>query len=116
MITDFLGVGTLGRNLDDLSRVVNGVIARRVKTERESLGMSLATLAEVSGVSLSTMDSLEHRRAGCSAMELWKISLALDISISDLCEPRLDKSTSGASNRLLWSLRHPRPAAIRRFH
>jgi transcriptional regulator with XRE-family HTH domain len=123
MITDFiLGAGTLGRDLDELARAVNGVIARRVKAERERLGMSLAALAEASGVALSTVDSLEHRRAGCSARELWKISLALDISISELCEPGRDKAPIRTSNRLVWSARRlARPGAMsgpnaRRFH
>jgi transcriptional regulator with XRE-family HTH domain len=117
MITDFLGAATLGRDLDELTRAVNGVLARRVKAERERLGMSLATLAKVSGVALATVESLEQRRAGCSAMELWRISLALDISISELCEPGRDKAPISASNRLVWSVLHPaKPGATRRFH
>ena len=95
-----LGAGKLGRNLEELTHAVNGVIARRVKAQRAKLGMSLAELAETSGVRLSKLDGLEHRRTGCSAIELWKISLALDVSISELCEPGRDKAPIAALNRI----------------
>lgn len=87
----------MGRDLEELTRAVNGVIARRVSAQRAKLGMSLAELAEASGVGLSKLDRLEHRRTGCSAIELWKISLALDISISELCEPGRGKTSLHAS-------------------
>jgi transcriptional regulator with XRE-family HTH domain len=54
--------------------------------------MSLAELAEGSGVALSTLNNLELRRAGCSAVELWKISLTLDVPISELCAPSPDRN------------------------
>ncbi|MGH6964862.1 MAG: helix-turn-helix domain-containing protein, partial [Phenylobacterium sp.] len=87
-----LGVGKLGRDPDELTRAVNGVIARRVRAQRGKLGMSLAELAQASGVALSTLNSLEERRAGCSAIELWKLSLALDVPIAELCAPSPDRS------------------------
>jgi transcriptional regulator with XRE-family HTH domain len=52
--------------------------------------MTLAELAAASGVALSTLTNLEHQQTGCSAVELWKISLALDVPISDLCSPSRD--------------------------
>ena len=96
-----LGAGKLGRNLEELTRAVNGVIARRVRAQRAKLGMSLAELAEASGVRLSRLDGLEHRRTGCSAIELWKISLALGVSISELCEPGRDRAPMEALNRIM---------------
>jgi len=95
-----LGAGKLGRNLEELTRAVNGVIARRVKAQRAKLGMSLAELAQASGVRPSKLDGLEHHRIGCSAIELWKISLALGVSISDLCEPGRDRAPIEALNRI----------------
>jgi transcriptional regulator with XRE-family HTH domain len=100
-----LGAGKLGRNLEELTRAVNGVIARRVKAQRGKLGMSLAELAAASGVRLSKLDGLEHRRTGCSAIELWKISLALDVSISELCEPGRDRAPVEALNRIVRASR-----------
>jgi transcriptional regulator with XRE-family HTH domain len=85
-----LGAGKLGRNLDELACAVNGVIARRVRAQRGKVGMSLAELAAISGVAASTLANLESQQAGCSAVELWKISLALDIPVSDLCTPSRD--------------------------
>lgn len=87
-----LGVGKLGRDLDELTRAVNGVIARRVRAQRGQLGMSLDELAQASGVALSTLNNLELRRAGCSAVELWKISLTLGVPISELCTPSPDRN------------------------
>jgi len=75
-----------------MTRAVNGVLARRVRAQRGKLGMSLAELAQASGVALSALNGLEDRRAGCSAIELWKISLALDVPISELCAPSPDRS------------------------
>jgi len=62
--------------------------------------MSLAELAEASSVRMSKLDGLEHRRTGCSAIELWMISLALDVSISELFEPGRDKAPTAALNRI----------------
>jgi transcriptional regulator with XRE-family HTH domain len=90
-----LGAGKLGRNLDELACAVNGVIARRVKAQRGKVGMSLAELAAISGVAASTLANLEGLHAGCSAVELWKISLALDIPVSDLCTPSRDNGPVG---------------------
>jgi transcriptional regulator with XRE-family HTH domain len=80
---------------------VNGVIARRVKAERGNLGIGLAELAERSGVTLSTRIGIEHERAGCTAIELWKISLAFDVSVTDLCTPSREQNPLGRLYELL---------------
>lgn len=102
------GAGKLGQDLDELTHAVNGVIARRVKAERASLGIGLAELAELSGVPLATLIGVEHERAGCTAVELWKISLALDVSVTDLCTPSRDQNPLGRLYELLRDgLRRP---------
>jgi transcriptional regulator with XRE-family HTH domain len=75
----------LAHALEDPTLATNNVIAKLVKARRGRLGISLLDLADASGVSLSTLDRLEHRRGGCSAVDLWRIAQALDVSISDLC-------------------------------
>ena len=75
----------MARALEDPTLVTNGVIAMLVRAHRRRAGISLSALASVSGVSLATLERLEHTRAGCSAVDLWRIALALDVSISDLC-------------------------------
>lgn len=109
-----LGGEELGRDLDELTRAVNGVIARRVGAERARLGLSLKALAETSGVPLSTLESLELRRAGCSAIELWRISLALDVSISALCEPGQDRAPLEALRRI--QARRATPSRPKQIH
>lgn len=109
-----VGGEELGRELDELTRAVNGVIARRVKAERTKLGLSLHALADTSGVALSTLESLELNRAGCSAIELWRISLALGVSISALCEPGEDRAPFEALRRI-WD-RRTTPSGPKQVH
>jgi transcriptional regulator with XRE-family HTH domain len=66
---------------------LNGLIALRVRARRKSLGLSLETLASVSGVDVPTLQRLEQRCAGCPAVDLWRIAEALGVSISELCFP-----------------------------
>lgn len=56
-----------------------------MRARRAGLGISLADLADASGVSLSALDVLEGQGGGCSAVDLWRVAQALDISISELC-------------------------------
>jgi hypothetical protein len=109
-----LGGGKLGRDLDELTRAVNGVIARRVEAERTKLGLSLRALAQASGVALSTLESLELRRTGCSAIQLWRISLALGVSISALCEPGPDRAPFEALRRIREGA--PTPSRPKHIH
>lgn len=79
----------MARASDDPTLVINSVIAKLVQTQRERLGVSLADLSSSSGVRFSTLERLEQGRAGCSAVDLWRIAQALEASISDLCGPGL---------------------------
>src|SRR5882757_2738088 len=72
---------------------INVAIAKLVEGRRIHLGMSRADLARASGVSYSTLDSLERRHRGCSAADLWRIAQVLGVSMADLCSSAAEASS-----------------------
>ena len=73
---------------------INMAIAKLVEGRRIHLGMSRAELARASGVSYSTLDSLERRHRGCSAADLWRIAQVLGVSMADLCSSAMEASSA----------------------
>ncbi|MFE3519599.1 helix-turn-helix domain-containing protein [Streptomyces sp. NPDC059166] len=59
-------------------------IAARVRTERESRRWTLATLAEVSGVSQAMISRIERGESSPTAVVLGKLSAAFQLSVSSL--------------------------------
>jgi len=65
---------------------INQRIARRVRETREALGLSLAALAERSGVSRSNISLIERGESSATATVLDKLSAALGITVASLFE------------------------------
>jgi transcriptional regulator with XRE-family HTH domain len=67
-------------------------IADRLKQRREALGLSLADLAERSGVSKAMISRIERREASPTAALLGRLCAGLDITLSSLMAAVEDKS------------------------
>jgi len=67
-------------------------IAARLKARREELGLSLADLAERSGVSKAMISRIERREASPTAALLGRLCAGLDITLSGLMAAVEDKS------------------------
>jgi transcriptional regulator with XRE-family HTH domain len=67
-------------------------IAGRLKARREELGLSLADLAERSGVSKAMISRIERREASPTAALLGRLCAGLDITLSGLMAAVEDKS------------------------
>ncbi len=63
---------------------ISGMIARKVKTARESHGYTLEQMADITGVSKSMLFQIEKGDSNPSIHTLYKISNALRISLSSL--------------------------------
>lgn len=65
---------------------INQLIARRVRELRTLRGLSLATLAERSGVSRSNISLIERGESSATATVLDKLSAALGVTVASLFE------------------------------
>ncbi|KFI06878.1 helix-turn-helix domain-containing protein [Massilia sp. BSC265] len=65
---------------------INELISRRVRTLREERGLSLATLAELSGVGRSTISLIERGESSATATVLDKLASALGVTLASLFE------------------------------
>lgn len=63
---------------------------RKVRTER---GLTLAGLAERSGVAKATLANIENGRGNPTIETVWSLALALGVAFSDFFEPPADTST-----------------------
>jgi transcriptional regulator with XRE-family HTH domain len=86
---------------------LRGLIAQRLKLERESRGMSIATLADVSGVSRAMISKVERAEASPTADLLGRLSGAFGLTLSTLLARAEKDGTNGRINRLsdqaLWT-------------
>jgi transcriptional regulator with XRE-family HTH domain len=85
---------------------INQRIARRVRDTRDALGLSLAALAERSGVSRSNISLIERGESSATATVLDKLSAALGITVASLFEPPPGDSPSPlarAGDQPLWT-------------
>jgi transcriptional regulator with XRE-family HTH domain len=80
----------------DGANTVNGkapldVIASSLRRERGRTGLSLTELARRAGIAKSTLSQLESGTGNPSVETLWALSVALEIQISQLLDPRQPK-------------------------
>lgn len=80
------------RKLDDLSSKledmdVHQLIAHRVRSLRQQLGLSLDALAERSGVSRSNISLIERGQSSPTAAVLDRLATALGVALASLFEP-----------------------------
>lgn len=69
---------------------INHQIARRVRELRDAQGLSLAALAERSGVSRSNISLIERGESSATATVLDKLSAALGVTVASLFEQAAD--------------------------
>lgn len=72
---------------------INHLIARRVHELRNAGGLSLAALAERSGVSRSNISLIERGESSATATVLDKLSAALGVTVASLFERPADTSS-----------------------
>jgi transcriptional regulator with XRE-family HTH domain len=84
---------------------INQLIARRLRELRDAQGLSLAALAERSGVSKSNISLIERGESSATATVLDKLSAALGVTVASLFEQSADKpsSVSRAKDQPVWT-------------
>jgi transcriptional regulator with XRE-family HTH domain len=85
---------------------INQRIAGRVRDMRDARGLSLAALAERSGVSRSNISLIERGESSATATVLDKLSAALGITVASLFEPppgQAPAPLARAADQPLWT-------------
>jgi transcriptional regulator with XRE-family HTH domain len=84
---------------------INQQIASRIRELRDAQGLSLAALAERSGVSRSNISLLERGESSATATVLDKLSAALGVTVASLFEQPADAPSpvSRAADHPLWT-------------
>ena len=84
---------------------INSVIASRLRQLRDSQGLSLAALAERSGVSRSNISLIERGESSATATVLDKLSAALWVTVASLFEQPTGTAipVSRAPDQLVWT-------------
>jgi transcriptional regulator with XRE-family HTH domain len=77
--------------------VINHLIAHRLRELRDAQGLSLATLAERSGVSKSNISLIERGESSATATVLDKLSAALGVTVASLFEKSAGDAPSPVS-------------------
>src|SRR5882762_10068596 len=67
------------------------LIAASLRRERRRTGLSLTEVARRAGIAKSTLSQLESGTGNPSLETLWALSVALEIQISQLLDPRQPK-------------------------
>jgi transcriptional regulator with XRE-family HTH domain len=73
---------------------INHLIAHRLRELRDAQGLSLATLAERSGVSKSNISLIERGESSATATVLDKLSAALGVTVASLFEKPVEGAPS----------------------
>ena len=76
---------------------INHLIAQRLRELRDARGLTLALLAERSGVSKSTISLIERGESSATATVLDKLSAALGVTVASLFEKPADDAPSPVS-------------------
>jgi transcriptional regulator with XRE-family HTH domain len=76
---------------------INHLIAHRLRELRDAQGLSLATLAERSGVSKSNISLIERGESSATATVLDKLSAALGVTVASLFEKSAGDAPSPVS-------------------
>lgn len=84
---------------------INQQIARRIREIRDAQGLSLAALAERSGVSRSNISLIERGESSATATVLDKLSAALGVTVASLFETPADEPSpvSRAAEQPVWT-------------
>jgi transcriptional regulator with XRE-family HTH domain len=76
---------------------INQLIAHRLRELRDAQGLSLAALAERSGVSKSNISLIERGESSATATVLDKLSAALGVTVASLFEKPAEEASSPVS-------------------
>lgn len=85
---------------------INTLIAQRLRDLRDAQGLSLAHLAERSGVSRSNISLIERGESSATATVLDKLSAALGVTVASLFEQSTDQQpspVSRAADQPVWT-------------
>jgi transcriptional regulator with XRE-family HTH domain len=85
---------------------INDLIARRLRELRDGQGLSLAVLAERSGVSKSNISLIERGESSATATVLDKLSAALGVTVASLFEKPAEDApspVSRAADQPVWT-------------
>jgi transcriptional regulator with XRE-family HTH domain len=84
---------------------INQLIAHRLRELRDAQGLSLAALAERSGVSKSNISLIERGESSATATVLDKLSAALGVTVASLFEQSADAPSpvSRAKDQPVWT-------------
>jgi transcriptional regulator with XRE-family HTH domain len=85
---------------------INHLIAQRLRELRDAQGLSLALLAERSGVSKSNISLIERGESSATATVLDKLSAALGVTVASLFEPpagHAPSPVSRAADQPVWT-------------
>lgn len=69
---------------DDLESALNSVIAQRVREYRQQLGLTVAQLAESSGISKGMLSKIENGQASPSLGTIARVAAAINVPVTSL--------------------------------
>ncbi len=84
---------------------VNATLAANLARYRAARGLSLAKLAEASGVSRAMLNQIERSQSVPTIGVLWKIATALDVPFAALLEQPGGDTTTVLRGQRSWTLR-----------
>jgi transcriptional regulator with XRE-family HTH domain len=85
---------------------IRSILAKNLKEQRQKLGLSMEKLAEISGLSIQTVNDIEGGRRWVSDKSITKLSKALNIECYQLLVPKLSihRKKEINSTQQLWKL------------
>ncbi|MEL7368300.1 MAG: XRE family transcriptional regulator [Myxococcota bacterium] len=93
---------------------INETVATNIARHRATRGLSLAKLAEISGVSRAMLNQIERRQSVPTISVLWKIANAFEMPFSSLLARPMDAKTTVLTKRHAWSLTSQNGAFVSR--
>ena len=84
---------------------VNATLAANLAHYRSARGLSLAKLADASGVSRAMLNQIERGQSVPTIGVLWKIATALDVPFAALLEQPQEETTTVLRGQRSWTLR-----------
>jgi len=85
---------------------IRSILAKNLKEQRNKLGLSQEKFAEISGLSIQTINDIEGCRKWVSDKTITKLSLALNLECYQLLLPKLTikRKKEKNSTQKLWDL------------
>jgi transcriptional regulator with XRE-family HTH domain len=92
--------------MNNTSPEIRTILARNLKEQRKKLGLSQEKFAEISGLSIQTINDIEGGRKWVSDKTITKLSSALNIECYQLLLPKLASQHKKeiSSTQQMWSL------------